>query len=126
MSLVFSAIKRNAEITVKIAKKLLLANLSSSGDINFDSFFLEMLQLRITSGPVCNLPPTKIVFGLSLRNAFTFVYRLIKFSKPRNLPPGVERDELKSHLSAFVLDGPTSLCALILVLTIHYLAMIAF
>ena len=69
-----------AEVAVKIAKRLLMSNLKPNGDINSDAFLRAMLQLRNTPDPDCGLSPAEIVFGHPLRDAFSFVNRLQKFS----------------------------------------------
>ena len=69
-----------AEVAVKGAKRLLMANVSPNGDLNNDSFLRAMLQLRNTPDPDCDLSPAEIVFGRRLRDAFAFVNRLTTFS----------------------------------------------
>ena len=69
-----------AEVAVKAAKRLLMSNISPNGDLNNDSFLRALLQLRNTPNPDCNLSPAEIVFGHSLRDAFSFVNRLATFS----------------------------------------------
>ena len=69
-----------AEVAVKAAKRFLMSNISPNGDLNNDSFLRALLQLRYTSDPDCDLSPAEIVFGHSLRDAFSFVNRLATFS----------------------------------------------
>ena len=57
-----------------------MANLKPNGDFNSDTFLRAMLQLRNTPDPDCGLSPAEIVFGHPLRDAFSFVNRLQKFS----------------------------------------------
>ena len=45
-----------------------------------------MLQLRDTPDPDCNLSPAQIIFGRPLRDSFSFVNRLEKFSNPHIRP----------------------------------------
>ena len=67
-----------AEVAVKAAKRLLIANVSPSGDLNNDLFLRALLQLRNT--PDCDMSPAEIVFGHPLRDAFSFGNRLPKFT----------------------------------------------
>ena len=69
-----------AEVAVKAAKRLLMANVSPSGDLNHDSFLRALLQLRNTPDLDCDMSPAEIVFGRPLRDAFSFVNRLSKFT----------------------------------------------
>ena len=64
-----------AEVAVKAAKRLLIANVSSSGDLNNDLFLRALLELRNTPDPDCDMSPAEIVFGHPLHNAFLFVNR---------------------------------------------------
>ena len=57
-----------------------MANVSPSGDLNNDSFLRALLQLRNTPDPDCDMSPAEIVFGRPLRDAFSFVNRLSKFT----------------------------------------------
>ena len=66
----------HAEVAVKAAKRLLVANMSPSGNLNNDSFLRALLLLRNTADPHCDKSPAEIVFGQPLRYAFSFVYRL--------------------------------------------------
>ena len=68
-----------AEVAVKAAKRLLMSNIIPNGDLNNDSFLRALLQLRNTPDPDCNLSPAEVVFGHSLRDAFSFVNRLATF-----------------------------------------------
>ena len=70
-----------AEVAVKAAKRLLIANVSPSGDLNNDLFLRALLQkLRNAPDPDYDMSPAKIVFGHLLRDAFLFVNRLPKFT----------------------------------------------
>ena len=59
---------------------MLRANVSPDGDLNNDSFLRALLQLRNTPDPDCGMSPAEIVFGRPLRDAFSFVNRLAKYS----------------------------------------------
>ena len=48
--------------------------------MNYDCFLRAILQLRNTPDPDCGISPAEVVFGLPLRDAFSFVNRLKKFS----------------------------------------------
>ena len=69
-----------AKVAVKAAKRFLMSNISSNGDLNNDSFLRALLQLRNSPDPDCDLSPVEIVFGHPLRDAFSFVNRLATFS----------------------------------------------
>lgn len=75
-----------AEVAVKTAKRLLMSNTSSTGSLNHDGFLRAMLQLRNTPDPDCNVSPAQVVFGRPLRDAFSFINRLEKFSNPNIRP----------------------------------------
>ena len=69
-----------AEVAVKTAKRLLQSNIGPNGTLNNDKLLRALLQLRNTPDPDCGLSPAKIIFGRPLRDAFSFVNRLEKFS----------------------------------------------
>ena len=69
-----------AEVAVKAAKRLLRSNITPSGSLDSDKFLRAMLQFRNTPDPDCCLSPAQIIFGRPLRDSFTFVNRLEKFS----------------------------------------------
>ena len=69
-----------AEVAVKAAKRLLIANVSPRGDLNIDLFLRGLLQLRNTPDPDCDMSAAEIVFGHPLLDAFSFVNRLPKFT----------------------------------------------
>ena len=69
-----------AEVAVKSAKRMLRDNVSPDGDSNNDSFLRALLQLRNTPDPDCGMSPAEVVFGRPLRDAFSFVNRLAKYS----------------------------------------------
>ena len=75
-----------AEVAVKSAKRLLRSNTGPSGTLNSDNFLQAMLQLRNTPDPDCNISPAEVGFGKPLRDAFSFVNRLEKFSNPHVRP----------------------------------------
>jgi len=75
-----------AEVAVKTMKRLLRSNTSSDGSLNNDNFLRAILQLRNTPDPDCDLSPSQIVFGKPLRDAFSFLNRLDKFTNPHILP----------------------------------------
>ncbi|KAK3729830.1 hypothetical protein RRG08_058149 [Elysia crispata] len=69
-----------AEVAVKSVKRLLRSNVNPSGSLNSDKFLKALLQLRNTPDPDCKLSPAEIVFGHPIRDAFSFMNRLDKFS----------------------------------------------
>ena len=75
-----------AEVAVKTAKRLLMSNTGPTGSLNQDRFLRAMLQLRNTPDPDCSVSPAQLVFGRPLRDAFSFVNRLEKFSNPNIRP----------------------------------------
>ena len=75
-----------AEVAVKTVKRLLRLNTNPNGSLNNDKFLRAMLQLRNTPDPDCNLSPAQVMFGRPLRDAFSFLNRLEKFSNPNIRP----------------------------------------
>ena len=75
----FSQSNGRAEDTVKAAKRLLIANASPNGNLNND-LLRALLQLRNTPDPDCDMSPVEIIFGDPLRDAFSFIIRLPKFT----------------------------------------------
>ena len=75
-----------AEVAVKTAKRLLQSNIGPNGTLNNDKLLRALLQLRNTPDPDCGLSPAQIVFGKPLKDAFSFVNRLEKFSNPAIRP----------------------------------------
>ena len=69
-----------AEVAVKSAKRLLRSNINPSGSLDNDKFLRGILQLRNTPDPDCKISPAEIVFGRPIRDAFSFINRLDKFS----------------------------------------------
>ena len=75
-----------AEVAVKSMKRLLRSNTGADGSLNNDQFLRAILQLRNTPDPDCHLSPAEIMFGRPLRDAFSFVNRLEKFTNPHLRP----------------------------------------
>ena len=71
-----------AEVAVKTAKRLMRSNVTPTGALDNDRLLRALLQLRNTPDPDCCISPAEIVFGRQLRDAFSFVNRLEKFSNP--------------------------------------------
>ena len=71
-----------AEVAVKTAKRLLMANTNPTGSLDQDKFVRAILQLRNTPDPDCNVSPAQIIFGHPLRDSLSFANRLEKFSNP--------------------------------------------
>ena len=69
-----------AEVAVKSVKRLLRSNINPSGSLDNDKFLKGILQLRNTPDPDCKISPAEIVFGRPIRDAFSFINRLNKFS----------------------------------------------
>lgn len=69
-----------AEVAVKSAKRLLRSNISPTGTLDNDKLLRALLHLRNTPDPDCNKSPAQIVYGRPIRDAFSFVNRLEKFS----------------------------------------------
>ena len=69
-----------AEVVVKAAKQLLIANVSPSGDLNNDLFLRALLQLCNIPDLDCDMSPAEKVFNHPLHDAFSFIYRLPKFT----------------------------------------------
>ena len=75
-----------AEVAVKTVKRLLKSNTGPNGSLNNDNFLRALLQLRNTPDSDCNLSPAQVMFGRPLRDAFSFINRLEKFSNPNIRP----------------------------------------
>lgn len=75
-----------AEVAVKSAKRLLRSNVGTTGSLDNDRLLRALLQLRNTPDPDCNVSPAQIIFGRPIRDAFSFVNRLEKFSNPHVRP----------------------------------------
>ena len=71
-----------AEVAVKSAKRLLRSNVGPTGTLDNDKLLRALLQLRNTPDPDCNVSPAQIIYGRPIRDAFSFVNRLEKFSNP--------------------------------------------
>ena len=71
-----------AEVAVKKVKRFLLSCIGLAGSLNNDKFLRGMLQLRNTPDPGCSISPAQILFGRPLRDAFSFVNRVVKFHNP--------------------------------------------
>ena len=63
-----------------------MSNTGPTGSLNHDGFLRAMLQLRNTPDPDCNVSPAQVVFGRPLRDAFSFINRLEKFSNSNIRP----------------------------------------
>ena len=75
-----------AEVAVKSAKRLLRSNIGPTGSLNTDQFLRAMLQMRNTPDPDCKLSPAEIIFGRTIRDAFTFCNRKETFLNPSVQP----------------------------------------
>ena len=75
-----------AEVAVKSTKRLMRSNVGPTGTLNTDKLLRALLQMRNTPDPDCNLSPAQILYGRPIRDAFSFVNRLEKFSNPSVLP----------------------------------------
>ena len=75
-----------AEVAVKSMKRLLRSNTGPNGSLNTDNFLRAILQLRNTPDSDCHLSPAEVMFGRPLRDAFSFINRLEKFSNPHLRP----------------------------------------
>ena len=84
-----------AEVAVKKVKRLLRLNTGPNGSLDNDKFLRAMLQLRNTPDPDCKLSPAQVMFGRPLRDAFSFINRLEKFSNPNIRPTWREAWEEK-------------------------------
>ena len=64
---------------MKKVKRFITACIGPAGTSNTDKFLQGMLQIRNTPDPDCKLSPAQIVFGRSLRDAFSFINCQHKF-----------------------------------------------
>ena len=67
-----------AEVAVKKVKRLLKSCIDPKGGINNDHFLRGMLQLRNTPDPELKMSPAQVMFGITLRDAFSFVNKCQK------------------------------------------------
>ena len=67
------------EVVVK--KCLLMENINPNGSFDNDRFLRALLQMQNTPDADCKISP-EIIFGKLLRNAFSFVNRLRKYTNP--------------------------------------------
>ena len=82
----FPQFNGRAEVAVKAAKRLLMSNTSQNGELDNDNLLRAMLQLRNTPDPDCHVSPAEIVFGRNIRDAFSFINRIERFSN-KNIHP---------------------------------------
>ena len=73
-------------MAVKKAKRLLKSCIGPGGSLNNDKFLRGMLQLRNNPDPACKLSPAQVLFGRTLRDAFSFINRRPKFENPSIQP----------------------------------------
>ena len=59
-----------AEVAVKKAKRMLMANVGPTGSLNNDGLLGALLQARNTPDPDCNISPAQVVFGRPIRDFF--------------------------------------------------------
>lgn len=81
-----------------------MSNTGPTGSLDHDRFLSAMLQLRNTPDPDCNISPAQIIFGRPLRDTFSFVNRLEKFSNPHIRPLwrqawAAKEDALRSRMT---------------------------
>ena len=70
---------------------------TASGSLNSDKYLWALLQLRNTPDPDCNVSPAQIIFGRPLKDAFSFINRLEKFSNDAVSPIWREAWQLKEQ-----------------------------
>lgn len=75
-----------AEVAVKKCKRLLMENINPNGSLSNDRFLRALLQMRNTPDADCKISPAEIIFGKPLRDAFSFVNRLPKYTNPSIRP----------------------------------------
>ena len=85
-SVAFPQSNGRAEVAVKAAKRILMSNISQTGELDNDKLLRAMLQQRNTPDPDCNVSPAEIVFGRNIRDAFSFINRIERFSNPHIHP----------------------------------------
>ena len=85
-SVAFPQSNGRAEVAVKAAKRLLMSNISQNGELDNDNLLRAVLQLRNTPDPDCHVSPAEIVFGRNIRDAFSFINRIERFSN-KNIHP---------------------------------------
>ena len=82
----FPQLNGHAEVAVKKAKLMLMDNVGPTGSVNNDGLLRALLQSRNTPDPDCNISPAQVVFGRSIRDAFSVTSRCIKYNNPSIRP----------------------------------------
>ena len=85
-SVAFLQSNGRAEVAVKKAKRTRMDTICPTGSLDNDGLLRAMLQLRNTPDPDCNVSPAEVIFGRSIRDAFSFVNRCTKFENPSIRP----------------------------------------
>ena len=62
-----------AELAVKSTKRLLMDNISATGDLNNDQIVRALLTQRNTPDPGCKLSPAEILFGRQLKDTLPYI-----------------------------------------------------
>jgi len=75
-----------AEVAVRKAKRILQDNVGRNGSLDNDKLLQALLQVRNTPDHETGLSPSEIVFGRSLRDAFSFINRCQIFHNPAIRP----------------------------------------
>ena len=81
-----------AEVAVKKCKRLLMENIDPNGSLNNDWFLWALLQMRNSPDVDCKMSPAEIIFGkpftrnINVRDAFSFINRLPKYTNPSICP----------------------------------------
>jgi len=89
-----------------------MANISPNGELNNDLVLRALLQLPNIPDADCGLSPAEIVFGHPLRDVFSFINRLVKFSNHIIYPEsGGKLGKPRRTLYASV-RGETMLCCI--------------
>ena len=65
---------------------MLRSNVDASGSLDNDKFLSALLHLRNTPDSDCQVSPAEIIYGRQLRDSFSFLNKLDKFSNPNVRP----------------------------------------
>ena len=83
-SVSFAQSNGRAELAVKTAKRLLMDNIKSNGELDTDRMVRAMLTYRNTPDPGCKLSPAEILLGRKLKDTLPMIRKdIMTFNNPQ-------------------------------------------
>ena len=80
----FAQSNGRAELAVKTAKRLLMDNVKSNGELDTDRMVRAMLTYRNTPDPGCKLSPAEILLGRKLKDTLPMIRKdVMSFNNPQ-------------------------------------------